>query len=201
LKGINLQINKGDRLGIIGETGSGKSTLVDVLMGLLKPTSGSIEVDGQILSNANIKEWHSLISHVPQFIFLIDGTIVDNIAFGVESHNIDMARVYEAVEAAQLSETIRNLPNGFETFVGERGVRLSGGQRQRLGLARALYKRSKLLILDEATSALDSETERMVINSIQKLGNEITIVLITHRKASLQLCSRIVELSNGQIQI
>jgi len=201
LNGINLKINQGERLGIIGATGSGKSTLVDILMGLLKPTSGTIEVDSQILSNDNVKDWHSLISHVPQFIFLADGTITENIAFGAESHNIDMVRVYEAAEAAQLSETIKNLPNSYETFVGERGIRLSGGQRQRLGLARALYKRSNLLILDEATSALDSETEKMVINSIQKFGNEITIILITHRAASLKICSRIVELSKGELII
>jgi ATP-binding cassette subfamily B protein len=201
LQKISLKINKGDKLGIIGTTGSGKSTLVDILMGLLKPISGTIEVDGQVLSDSNIGEWHSFISHVPQFIFLADGTIIENIAFGIEPHNIDMMRVYEAVEASQLSETINNLPDRYETFVGERGIRLSGGQRQRLGIARALYKRSKLLILDEATSALDSKTEELVINSIQKLCNEVTIILITHRATSLSICSRIAELSNGEIQI
>ncbi len=197
LSGIELHINKGERIGFIGATGSGKSTLVDVIMGLLTPTAGSILVDDQRLSFDNMRDWHSCVSHVPQTIFLADTTIAENIAFGVKLHDIDMERVYEAARIAQISQTIECLPEGYQTYVGERGIRLSGGQKQRIGLARAIYKRSSVLILDEATSALDNETENRVMAAIDSLPESVTMMLIAHRVSTLKNCDLIIELHNG----
>jgi len=200
LSGINLHINKGQRIGFIGATGSGKSTLLDLLMGLLTPTSGSIFIDGQRLCFDNMKSWHSCISHVPQTIFLADTTITENIAFGVRSKDINMERVREAARIAQIAETIECMPEDYQSYVGERGVRLSGGQKQRIGLARALYKRSSILILDEATSALDGETENHVMSEIDSLPNNVTILLIAHRISTLKNCDTIIELHNGTVR-
>lgn len=197
LSGIDVHIHKGARIGLIGATGSGKSTLVDVIMGLLTPTSGSILIDGKQLNMDNMKDWHSCISHVPQTIFLADTTIAENIAFGVKYNDIDVERMREAARIAQVSQTIESLPEGYQTYVGERGIRLSGGQRQRIGIARAIYKRSSVLILDEATSALDSETERRVMDAIDSLPERITMMIIAHRISTLQRCDFIIELQSG----
>ncbi len=199
LKNIDLEIRLGQRVGIIGTTGSGKSTLVDLLMGLLTPTQGAIYIDGEKLSAENIRDWHACISHVPQSIFLADSSIAENIAFGIEVRDIDMERVRKAAVVAQISKDIESLPEGYQTRVGERGIRLSGGQRQRIGIARAVYKRSRVLVFDEATSALDNETEANVMSAINQLDGEITILFIAHRISTLKNCDSVVKLSNGEI--
>jgi len=164
--GFNLKISKGSRVGFIGSTGSGKSTLVDIIMGLLNPDSGSLIIDDKAITDKNYRSWQAHIAHVPQAIFLSDTTITENIAFGIPADDIDHARVSEAARKAHIAETIESWDDQYNTVVGERGVRLSGGQRQRIGIARALYKKVDVIILDEATSALDNETERSVIKSI-----------------------------------
>lgn len=199
LKNIDLKISKGERIGIIGTTGSGKSTLIDIIMGLLPPTEGVIEVDGHPLANENLRCWQSQIAHVPQSIYLFDGTIEENIAFGVPVHSIDSKRVREAAKRAKIHEVIEALPDQYRTLVGERGVRLSGGQRQRIGIARALYKSAKIMVLDEATSALDNATEAAVMDSMAEIGRDLTILIIAHRLTTLSRCDRIIELDGGTI--
>lgn len=199
LDGINLMVKKGDRVGIIGATGSGKSTALDVLMGLLSPTAGQILVDGQPVSSYKVSSWQRTVAHVPQSIFLSDATIAENIAFGIPSKEIDMARVRRAASQALIAEFIDSRPEGFNARVGERGVRLSGGQRQRIGIARALYKQASVLIFDEATSALDSETEQAVMQAINGLSRELTIFIIAHRLTTLKECGVIVKLDGGKV--
>lgn len=201
LKNINLIIKKGDRIGIIGKTGSGKSTLLDILMCLLEPSSGFIEVDGIKISPEYISGWRKNIAHVPQTIYLADLPILQNIAFGIEKDQIDLGRVITCAKHAQLFELIESLPNKYQTLVGERGVQLSGGQRQRIGIARALYKQAKIIIFDEATSALDNETEANIINSIESLDKDLTLIMITHRITTLKNCSTLINLDNGKIKI
>ena len=199
LDGIDFDIAKGERIGIIGKTGSGKSTLVDIVMGLLRPSAGALLVDGQPVGDDNLANWKAQIAHVPQAIFLADISIADNIAFGHLPEGVDQARVARSAEEAGLDEFVAGLPDGLGTLVGERGVRLSGGQRQRIGIARALYKRASLLILDEATSALDDETEAAVMTSVDHLDPDLTIVLIAHRLTSLAGCHRIYRLAGGRV--
>ena len=194
LKDINLTIVKGSKIGVMGTTGSGKSTLIDIIMGLLIPQSGEILIDDIKVNENNRRHWQKNIAHVPQSIFLTDGTISENIAFGIESENIDMKRIEIAAENAQLKETINSMESGFNTIVGERGIRLSGGQRQRIGIARALYKNADIIIFDEATSALDNETEKEVMRSINSIGNNITIIIIAHRLSTLENCDQIIHL-------
>lgn len=200
LKNLTLTIAKGSRIGFIGTTGSGKSTLLDIVMGLLQPTEGTLEVDGQILTTANMRSWQARIAHVPQVIFLTDSSIEENIAIGVPSEKIDHDRVRDAAKQAQLSDIIESWPHQYQTFVGERGVRLSGGQRQRIGIARALYKQASIIIFDEATSALDSETEQAVMNAIESLSQDLTLLIIAHRHTTLKNCTQIVELEAGRIK-
>jgi ATP-binding cassette subfamily B protein len=200
LNQLNLTIAKGSRVGFIGTTGSGKSTLLDIVMGLLHPTNGLLEIDGQPISPANLRAWQSHIAHVPQAIFLADSTIEENIAFGVPKDRIDHFRVKRAAEQAQIAESIEKWPSQYQTFVGERGVRLSGGQRQRIGIARALYKQADVIIFDEATSALDGETEQAVMQAIENLDKELTLLIIAHRLTTLRSCAQIVELSDGNIK-
>lgn len=196
LRDIEMTIPKGSRIGIIGMTGSGKSTLLDIVMGLLSPNEGFLEVDGLVISSLNQRAWQSIIAHVPQMIFLTDSSVAENIAFGVDSGKIDMAKVRDSARKAQLSNLIESWPSGYETPVGERGIKLSGGQRQRIGIARALYKQAQLIIFDEATSALDNETEDAVMQSIESLGSDLTILLIAHRLTTLRSCDEIVELGS-----
>jgi ATP-binding cassette subfamily B protein len=196
---LSLSIKKGERLGVIGATGSGKSTLIDIFMGLLEPTAGFLKVDGKAITKKNVRGWQRRIAHVPQVIFLSDTTIAENIAFGIDKKDIDFDRLRDAVNKAKLKDVIDKLPNKFNTLVGERGIRLSGGQRQRIGIARALYKNADVLVFDEATSALDNKTEESVISSIEALGSEITIIMIAHRITTLQKCTKIIELANGRI--
>lgn len=200
LKDIDLSITKGSRVGFIGTTGSGKSTLLDIIMGLLQPTKGSIEVDGKLISAGNRRSWQAHIAHVPQSVFLADTTIEENIAFGVTKDKIDYDRVRNAARQAQIADVIETWPLKYQTSVGERGVQLSGGQRQRIGIARALYKQADVIIFDEATSALDSETELAVMQAIEALSEDLTILIIAHRISTLRKCTQIVEIDNGCIQ-
>jgi ATP-binding cassette, subfamily B, bacterial PglK len=197
LKDINLSLKKGSRIGFIGATGSGKSTLLDIIIGLLSPTNGKLIIDQQIVNSQNCRAWQAHIAHVPQNIFLSDGSIEENIAFGISKEQINYQRVKEAAQQAQISELIEEWKDGYQTFVGERGVRLSGGQRQRIGIARALYKKANILIFDEATSALDNETEREVMEAIGDLGKEITVLIIAHRLTTLKGCDKIVKLDKN----
>lgn len=197
LNNVNLTFKKGSRIGFMGETGSGKSTLLDIVMGLLKPTDGRILVDGQVITAENNRSWQAHISHVPQSIYLSDGTIEQNIALGVLTKDIDRDLVKKVAKWAKVSEFIDSCPKKYQTIVGERGVRISGGQRQRIGIARALYKNTDILIFDEATSALDSKTEKMVMESIEALSKELTIFIIAHRKTTLESCDLIVELNKN----
>lgn len=199
LRNICLQVKKGSRIGFVGVTGTGKSTLLDVFMGLLQPTEGSIIVDGVSITGENLRQWQACIAHVPQNIFLADGSVEENIAFGVDSDFIDRERVRMAAQQAQIHEYVENCPDGYKTLVGERGVRLSGGQRQRIGIARALYKKAQVIVFDEATSALDRQTEEAVMSSINALNPNLTILIIAHRLTTLSNCSQIVELEDGEI--
>ena len=200
LNNLNLSINKGSRIGFIGTTGSGKSTLLDIIMGLLQPTKGALEIDGQMLTVNNHRAWQAHIAHVPQAIFLADSTIEENIAFGVPKDRIDYQRVCQAARHAQIADIIETWPKQYQTFVGERGIRLSGGQRQRIGIARALYKQADVIIFDEATSALDNETEKAVMEAIEGLSDDLTILIIAHRLTTLKNCTQIVELGDGGIK-
>jgi len=199
LRDIDLVITKGSRTGFIGATGCGKSTLLDIIMGLLPVTKGTFFVDGQSITVANRRSWQAHIAHVPQNIYLSDSTIEENIAFGITKEKINHQQVKEAAKQAQLDELISSWPNKYQTFVGERGIRLSGGQRQRIGIARALYKKANVLIFDEATSALDNETENAVMESIEKLGRDLTILIIAHRVTTLKGCDQVVEVSKDGI--
>lgn len=197
--GVSLCIARGSRVGFFGSTGCGKSTLLDVVMALLQPTSGSIEVDGVSVTAANARAWQRHIAHVPQTVFLTDSTIAANIAFGIPDDVIDLRKVERVAAQAQLADLIATWPLGYRTRVGERGVQLSGGQRQRIGIARALYKDASVIVFDEATNALDSETEQAVVQAIDSLRRDITILIIAHRLNTLRGCNEIVELRNGRI--
>jgi len=200
LANFSLKILKNESLGIAGPSGSGKSTLVDIILGLHLPSSGKILVDNTLLTAENIVSWRKMIGYVPQDIYLLDDSIQDNIAFGVPSEDIDPQALRQAAQGAQILEFIENdLQYGFQTTIGERGVRLSGGQRQRIGLARALYHKPQILILDEATSALDHETEAAVMQTIHKLQGTLTIITIAHRLTTLERCDRVIQLVKGNI--
>ncbi|MFH7766812.1 ABC transporter ATP-binding protein [Acinetobacter sp. BSP-28] len=195
LHNINLKIEKNTSLGIIGKSGSGKSTLMDIMLGLLQPTSGVLKIDGQVINESNVQGWQSLVSYVPQFIYLADMTVAENIAFGIPKDQIDLQLVENAAKLAQIDEFInKNLKYGYNTMIGERGILLSGGQRQRLGVARALYKQPQVIFMDEATSALDAETERAVNEAIQSLNGKMTMVIIAHRESAVAKCDRIITL-------
>ena len=198
LRDITLTIERGGRIGLAGETGSGKSTLIDLIMGLLQPQAGTIEIDGEALDQGRVRSWQRNIAHVSQSIFLADASIAKNIAFSVPDAEPDMARVRSAAARAGIADFVESLPDGYETQVGERGVRLSGGQRQRIAIARALFKDAPVLILDEATNALDEETEAKVLASLFA-EKERTILIIAHRPSALSLCDRVVELRDGRI--
>lgn len=194
---LRLNIEKGTMIGLVGETGSGKSTVIDLIMGLLDPSEGIVSVDGVALSEATKDSWQKNIAHVPQHIFLADSSIAENIAFGVSVEEIDYERVARAGKQAQMSSFVAALPEGYSTIVGERGVKFSGGQRQRIGIARALYKQASVLILDEATSALDSHTERLVIEAINGLSSNLTVIMIAHRISTLRKCDKIIEFTQS----
>lgn len=199
LTNVSLDIAKGARVGFVGKTGSGKTTLVNIIMGLLDPTSGEMRIDGHLLKPSNKASWQQQVAHVPQFIFLSDGSIAENVAFGVPAHEIDHEKLRRACGLADIAEFIESLPRGYSTPVGERGVRLSGGQIQRIGLARALYKDATVLILDEATSALDDATEANIIDAVQRLGRSYTVLMIAHRTTTLRECDVVHKLDSGVI--
>jgi len=199
LKDIDLSLKKGARIGFMGVTGSGKSTLLDIIMGLLTPTGGELIIDKQPINNQNRRAWQAHIAHVPQNIYLSDGTIKENIAFGIAKGQIDHQRVKKAAQQAQIAELIEEWKDGYQTFVGERGIRLSGGQQQRIGIARALYRKANVIIFDEATSALDNETELEVMKAIEDLGKEITVLIIAHRLTTLKGCDKIIKLNKNNI--
>jgi len=200
LKDISFTIPKGSRIGFIGKTGSGKSTLLDILMGLLSPTGGILKVDGNEINEKNQRAWQKHISHVPQFIYLADKSIEENVAFGVPVDEIDFNLVQHCCKIAQMSEIIENMSLKYKTIIGERGVRLSGGQRQRIGIARALYKKVDVLVLDEATNALDTITEKELLDALQLLEQNITILVITHRISTLNNCNYIFEVENKNLK-
>ena len=200
LEDVSFVIPRGRRVALIGKTGSGKSTLADLLMGLLEPTSGRITVDGVPLTRSNMRNWQRSVAHVPQAIFLADSSIARNIAIGVPTGAVDMDRVMEASRKAQLHDFIATLPDGYDTAVGERGIRLSGGQRQRLGIARAIYKGAPVLVLDEATSALDDATEAAVMKALDQLGDEgQTVIMIAHRLSTIAQADIVVRLDDGRL--
>jgi ATP-binding cassette subfamily B protein len=201
LSDISLTIAKGARLGVVGETGSGKSTFLDIVMGLMLPTSGEIQVDNRSLNADTMREWQHQIAHVPQAIYLADSSVAENIAFGLRPEDIDLERVIGAATIAQIHEVIQSLPQKYQTLVGERGVRLSGGQRQRIGIARALYKKASVIVLDEATSALDSETERAVMAAIHALPQRITLLIVAHRPSTLLQCTHLIAIKSGRLKV
>jgi len=199
ISNVSLRIPAGSMVGFIGVNGSGKSTLLDIVAGLLVPVSGHVEVDGVVIGELNVRAWQSRIAQVPQHIFLLDAPLIENIAFGIPTAQIDLERVRTAVELAQLEECVAALPGGYYEMLGERGTRLSGGQRQRLGIARALYRDASVLIMDEATSALDALAESAIADSLLRLRGDRTILLIAHRLTTLRHCDMIVELEGGHI--
>ncbi len=201
LKNINMKINAKTIVGLVGPTGSGKTTIVDIILGLLTIQKGSLEVDGKIINQQNLRSWQDSIGYVPQNIFLADASISANIAFGIEKANINQEAVEKVSKIANLHEfVVDELPEKYQTEIGERGVRLSGGQRQRIGIARALYHDPKILILDEATSALDNQTEKAVMDAVNNLGKDITVILIAHRLNTVKRCDKVFLLEKGIIK-
>jgi len=198
LNNVSIHIRRGEAVGLIGSSGSGKSTLVDILLGLLEPTSGRARIDGNDI-HQNLRGWQDQIGYVPQSIFLTDDTLRRNVAFGIPKDKIDDDAVRLAIRSAQLEEFVASLPDGMETVVGERGVRLSGGQRQRIGIARALYNNPDVLVLDEATSSLDTETEHGVMQAVQALQGDKTVIIVAHRLSTVEYCDRLYRLENAQI--
>ena len=199
LDSISLDFDAGQMVGFIGASGAGKSTLIDCILGLIESSAGSLSIDGKVITNKNVKAWQKNVGYVPQVIYLLDASLRENIAFGVSSDSIDEKKLRSAIDKAQLSDFISDLPKGLDTFVGERGVRLSGGQRQRIGMARALYNNPSVLVLDEATSALDNETESEVMNAVESLQGSRTILIIAHRFSTIKNCDYIYKLENGRI--
>ncbi|MTJ34182.1 ABC transporter ATP-binding protein [Dolichospermum sp. UHCC 0260] len=198
IKDISLSIRKGESIGLIGKSGAGKTTLVDVILGLFIPQFGDIKVDGVSVYN-NLRAWQNMLGYVPQSIFLIDDTLERNIAFGVADHLIDKNRLKKAIEMAQLSEVVEQLPDGIKTVVGEAGVLLSGGQRQRVGIARVLYHEREILVFDEATAALDTETEHLITQATKALAGTKTIIIIAHRLSTIEHCDCIYQLEQGRV--
>ena len=203
LQDFNFQLIKGQKVGIIGRTGSGKSTAVDIIMGLLPPTNGRMLVDGvDIYDPENVeflRKWRACVAHVPQNIYLADSSLKENIAFGIPCKDIDLDRVKLVSQKAQISSLIDDLDDGYSTFVGERGVRLSGGQKQRIAIARAFYKNADVLVFDEATSALDNATEDSVMATINRLKSNCTVLLVAHRLSTLRDCDRVIEIESGKV--
>jgi ABC-type multidrug transport system fused ATPase/permease subunit len=200
LKNINLNIPAKSIVGLVGSTGSGKTTTVDIILGLLEVQNGTLEIDGKVITKQNLRSWQRSVGYVPQHIYLSDNTVASNIAFGVEPKDINQNLVEKVSKIADLHNFVtKELPNQYQTTIGERGVRLSGGQRQRIGIARALYHNPQVIILDEATSALDYQTEKAVMDAVNKLSKNITIILIAHRLNTVKRCDKIFLLEKGEL--
>jgi ATP-binding cassette subfamily C protein len=198
LQNISLEIRQGQKIGIIGKSGAGKSTLIDLILGLIKPTKGNIFIDGLIL-NENLEPWQKLIGYVPQDIYLLDDTIRNNIAFGLSESDISQEAILKSIELSRLKDYVSSLEKKENTVVGNRGIKVSGGQKQRIGIARALYHNPRILILDEATSSLDTINERRIIEEINDIAENITLIIVTHRHKSVSNCDKIYLLDNGKI--
>jgi HlyD family secretion protein len=199
LDGVDLEVELNAVVGIVGPSGAGKTTLVEVILGLLEPTAGRVMVDGRAIDSANVTAWQRMVAYVPQSIYMSDDTILRNVAFGVPDNEIDHDLAAEAMRIAHLDGFVSSLPKGAHTMTGERGVRLSGGQRQRIGIARALYGRARLLVLDEATSALDGITEAVIEDAIAGLAGKVTVVIIAHRLSTVRRCDTIHLMDRGRI--
>jgi len=195
---VNIRIKRGEAVGFVGQSGSGKSTLIDIMLGLLEPQSGSVLINGQLIEDVK-QSWQKTIGYIPQTIFLMDDSLRRNIAIGIADNEIDEIAVQDALKSAQLEDFVASLPDGLDTVVGERGVRLSGGQRQRIGIARALYHRPSVLVLDEATSSLDTETEKGVMQAVQALQGDKTVIIVAHRLSTVEYCDRLYRLDAGRI--
>ena len=193
-----MEIRQGQKIGFIGKSGAGKSTLIDLILGLIKPTKGNIFEDGLIL-NENIKPWQKLIGYVPQDIYLLDDTIKNNIAFGLNANDINQEVILKSLELSRLKDYVSSLEKKENTVVGNRGIKVSGGQKQRIGIARALYHNPRILILDEATSSLDTINERKIMEEIYNIAENITLIIVTHRHKSVSNCDKIYLLDNGKI--
>jgi ABC-type bacteriocin/lantibiotic exporter with double-glycine peptidase domain len=197
---LNLTIKKGENIGIIGQSGSGKSTFLNIILRLLQEQQGDVLVDNKKIGPENVAAWYKIISYVPQNIYLMEGDIISNIAFGISKDKVDHQLLNYVIDAAQLKTFISSLPNGMYTNIGDKGVKISGGQRQRIGIARALYNKAKILIFDEATSALDSETENQLTDSIRALYDQhITIIIVAHRLETLKYCNKIYKMDTGKL--
>ena len=201
LSDLNFEAKRGECIGIVGESGVGKSTLTNLLLGLVSPSSGIMEVDGCRIKAENIRSWQQMIGYVPQEIYLLDDTIEHNIAFGINEEVIDHSQVREVVEKAGIPKFISSLDEGLNTKIGERGVRLSGGQRQRIGIARALYQNPQVLILDESTSALDEKTEEGILEELRLMKGKVTMIIVAHRQSTLQFCDRIYKMESGRLEL
>ena len=201
LKNISITINKGEMIGIIGNSGSGKTTLIDIMVGLVSPSKGSILVNDKILNKKELSKFQNQISYIPQDLFLIDDTLKNNIAIGIHENDIDLNKIDEAIKLSKLDELVNKLPDGINSFIGEKGSKISGGQKQRIALARSIYHQRKILVMDEATSALDNMTEKGIIKSLNDFKGDKTIIMIAHRMSSLEYCDRIYSIENGRIRM
>lgn len=199
LEDINFEIKKGQSIGIIGETGSGKTTLVDLLLGLLKPTKGEIVIDDEVLNDKNLSSWHKNIGYIPQNIYIINDTIKNNIAIGLEEHEIDKKKLSHSIKIANLEKFIYGLENGVDTKVGDRGIKISGGEKQRIAIARAIYKNPNIIFMDEATSSLDNKTEKEFMDAIESLKKNTTLIIIAHRLSTIENCDKVFLISKSKI--
>jgi ATP-binding cassette subfamily C protein len=199
LRNVSLTIARGESIAFVGASGAGKTTMVDLLIGLLEPTAGHLEVDGEPLVGDQLIAWRRKVGYIPQQVYLCDDSVLRNVAFGLEDSEIDRARVESVVDSARLRDVVASLPDGLDTFVGERGVRLSGGQRQRIGIARALYLDPRVLVLDEATSSLDGKTEQEIVDAIEQVRAGRTLMVIAHRLSTVRRCDRVVFLKDGEV--
>ena len=198
LKNVNISVQRGEAVGFVGQSGSGKSTLIDILLGLLDPKTGSVLINSRSIGQVK-RQWQHIVGYIPQTIFLMDDSLRRNIAIGIADSEIDEVAIQDALKSAQLEDFVASLPEGLDTVVGERGVRLSGGQRQRIGIARALYHRPSVLVLDEATSSLDTETEKGVMQAVQALQGDKTVIIVAHRLSTVEYCDRLYRLDAGRI--
>jgi ABC-type bacteriocin/lantibiotic exporter with double-glycine peptidase domain len=199
LNNLTIEIKKGETIGIIGSSGSGKTTLINIILGFLKAQEGCIKLDDVIIKESNLSACRNIIGYVKQNVFILDGTITENIAVGINSSEINIEKINETIRLTKLQDFVSSLPNGIDTQIGEQGSKLSGGQKQRIAIARALYHNAEILIFDEATSALDNETEREITESIESLVGNKTMIIVAHRYSTLKNCNRVIEMKDGKV--